>query len=87
MDGLREGIMSRIGSIAATGAAAVQRVLDAARAQADSHSPSMEMAKIAKLMKGLRCPKCGEGGKRLFMAKEAEIVLASHRLAADAGRV
>ena len=54
IDGLRAGIMARIDSIAATGAAAIERVLSAARAAADSHSPSMEMAKIgADLAAGL----------------------------------
>lgn len=35
----------------------------------------MEMGKLAKLMKGSRCPKCGEI-KDIFMAKEVEIVAA-----------
>lgn len=47
----------------------------------------MEMGKIAKLMKRLRCPKCGIGGKRLFMAKESDIKIASHHNAAAAGRI
>lgn len=54
IEGLKAGIMARIDSIAAVGAAAVTRVLNAARAAADSHSPSMEMAKIgADLAAGL----------------------------------
>lgn len=47
----------------------------------------MEMGKIAKLMKGLRCPKCGEGGKRIFMAKKADVLAASHLLAVAAERI
>lgn len=47
----------------------------------------MEMRKVATLMEKLHCPKCGEGNKQLFMSSEADIVAASHRQAADTGRV
>lgn len=29
----------------------------------------MAMAKVAKLMKGIACPKCGAAAKRIFLAK------------------
>ena len=36
----------------------------------------MEMGKLAKLMKGAACPKCGDTGKNIFMARETDIVAA-----------
>lgn len=36
-----------------------------------AHLP-MEMGRIAKLMKGLRCPACGGNSKAIFMASKAQ---------------
>jgi ssDNA-binding Zn-finger/Zn-ribbon topoisomerase 1 len=41
---------------------------------AAAHLP-MEMGKVARLMKGLHCPKCG--GAKMFMATAAEAKAAS----------
>lgn len=54
MDGIRDGIMSRVEGIAATAAAALQRIIQAAKIAAGEHSPSTYMAEIgADLAAGL----------------------------------
>lgn len=35
----------------------------------------MEMGLVAKLMKGLRCPKCGVGSKKILIAKQDNGIL------------
>lgn len=50
MDGIRSGIMARVEAIAATAAAAIQRVIQAARDAAGISSPSKEMMVLGRFM-------------------------------------